>query len=171
MRARLDKRPSIERLRQYVAYDPETGALIWRITSGRAIEGRAAGGVDPSTGYHRVRIDGHMLLTHHVVWALVKGEWPLQLDHEDRDKSNNRVGNLRPATQQQNMGNMGRPRHNTSGMKGVSFHKATGKWQAQISRNGQHVGLGVYVTKEEAATAYEAAAKEHFGEFARAESR
>ena len=81
MRANLANRPSIERVRQVVAYDRDAGVLRWLITSGRAIAGREAGGTDKSTGYRRVRIDGFILMTHHVIWALQKGEWPLQLDH------------------------------------------------------------------------------------------
>ena len=46
MRANLSNRPSIDRVREVVAYDPETGILTWKITSGRAIAGREAGGVE-----------------------------------------------------------------------------------------------------------------------------
>ncbi len=171
MKARLDRRPSIDRIRGVLAYDRDTGILTWRITSGRAIAGREAGCFDKSSGYVRVRIDGYFILAHHVVWAIETGEWPEQLDHIDGNKAHYRFENLRQANQRQNLGNIGAPRHNTSGIKGVSWHKATAKWRAMISAAGKRVWLGVFDTKEEAGAAYLAAAKQHFGEeFARAEN-
>lgn len=170
MRANLSKRPTIARLREVVSYDPATGILTWLITSGRAIAGREAGCFDRATGYWRIRIDGQAIMSHHVAYALMTGVWPERLDHRYGKENGNRWENLRPSTQSQNMGNIGRPAHNTSGVKGVSLHKATGKWQAQIGINGKRTWLGCRDTKEEAAELYEAAAIEHFGEFARSEN-
>lgn len=170
MKANLANRPPIARVREVLDYDTVTGVLTWKITLGsRAMKGRVAGNIDPSTGYHRTRVDGFYILSHHIAWAIVHGVWPVQLDHVRGKEAGNGLDNLRPSNQVQNMGNMGKPKHNTSGLKGVSFHKATGKWQAQIRENGVNIGLGVYSTKEEAHEAYLAAAKKHFGEFARAE--
>jgi HNH endonuclease/AP2 domain len=166
VKANLANRPSIERIRQVLAYDEASGLLTWRVTSGRAIAGREPGGVDQWTGYHRIRIDGFAILTHHVVFAIVTGKWVEQLDHIDGDKAHYRFENLREANQTQNMGNMGLPKHNKSGVKGVCWHKATGKWIAQITIRRKSKYLGVFDTKEEAQAAYLAAAKEHFGEFA-----
>ena len=164
MRARLDKRPSIERLRQVVAYDPETGVFTWLITSGRAIAGQEAGvRVDKHDGYRRIRIDKNLILAHHVAFALALGRWPVQLDHRDGDKANCQITNLRESTQSQNMANQGRPATNKSGFKGVYFHKVTSKWAAQIGK--RHIGL--YDAPELAAAAYEEAAVEAYGEFAR----
>lgn len=169
MKANLANRPSIERIREVLAYDPITGVLTWRITSGRAIAGREAGGVDQWTGYHRVRVDGVPILSHHVVWAIVTGEWPEQLDHVDGAKDHYRFENLRECTQSQNMANVGRPNNNTSGIKGVTFHKASGLWRAQIEIEGKKKHLGCRLTREGAAELYTAAAANHYGEFARAE--
>lgn len=149
-----------------LVYEPETGILRWRVTSGRAIEGQEAGGVDRWTGYHKVRLVGFPLLSHHVAWALMTGAWPERLDHADGCPSNNVWSNLRLCTQSQNMGNQRINSRNSTGFKGVSFHKATGKFQAQIKVGKQQLALGVYETKEEAAAVYQKAAKEHFGEFA-----
>lgn len=54
-----------------------------------------------------------------------------------------------------------------TGYKGVSFHKASGKYRACIEVNKKHIHLGLFVCKLEAAKAYNKAAKEHFGEFAK----
>ena len=87
----------------------------------------------------------------------------MQLDHRDRCKTNFKFENLRPSTQSQNLANQGRPITNKSGIKGVSWHKVTGLWQAQLGRQY----LGVFKTKEEAAAAYKKAAIATYGEFAR----
>lgn len=169
MRANLASRPPIERVRQILEYEPVTGRLLWRVTSGRAIAGREAGNFDKTIGYRRVPIDGKSILAHHVVWGIVKGVWPAQLDHTDGDKANNRIENLRESDQRQNLANIGRPRHNTSGKKGVSFHKATGMWQAQINIAKKKKYLGTFSTADEAHAAYLAAAIAEYGEFARGE--
>lgn len=170
MKARLDKRPSIERARDVLDYDPATGILRWKITSGRAYIGNQAGCLDRRTGYRRVRLDGTFVLAHHICWAITLGQWPVQIDHVDGDKANNAWQNLRASTQQQNMGNIGLSAHNKSGVKGVFYHKASGQWMAQITINRKTKYLGIRRTKEEAADLYEAAAREHFGEFARTEN-
>jgi hypothetical protein len=80
--------------------------------------------------------------------------------------TNNRIANLRVASPKQNQGNSKMPRHNTSGLKGVSWSKKSGKWAAQINRGNKKVWLGVYEDKNDAHQAYMKAAVEHFGEFA-----
>jgi hypothetical protein len=104
MRARLDKRPSIERLRQVLAYEPDTGVIRWKITSGRAVAGREAGCLDKSSGYIRVRIDGFPIMAHHVAFALMTGRWPeLIIDHIRGKEAGNAWGNLREVTHSQNI--------------------------------------------------------------------
>jgi hypothetical protein len=64
------------------------------------------------------------------------------------------------------MFNRGKNKNNTSGIKGVTFCKCTGKWRAQIMVNGKTIKIGRFATKEQAAEAYKQKAKEHRGEFA-----
>lgn len=166
MKANLANRPSIARIREVLAYDPITGVLTWKITSGRAVAGREAGNMDASIGYHRLRVDGTAILSHHCAWAIMTGEWVDQIDHIRGKEVGNMWDNLRLSTQSENMQNMGKPKHNTSGIKGASFHKVTGLWQAQISVDGKRIYLGVYPTKEAAGIAYAEGAVKYFGEFA-----
>lgn len=88
------------------------------------------------------------------------------VDHKDNNGLNNARLNLRPATQQQNLCNRPATRKNTSGYKGVFWHKKAGKWMAQIKGQGKLKYLGLFLTREEAAAAYDAAAQELHGEFA-----
>lgn len=92
--------------------------------------------------------------------------WPL-VDHVNGNGLDNRRANLRPATNAENMRNRRRYANNTSGFKGVTFDKAKGRWKAQIRLDGRRRYIGRYDTAEEAARAYDAAARELHGEFAR----
>jgi hypothetical protein len=72
------------------------------------------------------------------------------IDHIDRDPSNNHIANLRAADKRLNAINTGLPSNNTSGIKGVSWHKAGCKWTAQIKDKGRKIHLGSYTLLEEA---------------------
>lgn len=102
--------------------------------------------------------------------ALLNPPKGFEPDHIDCDGLNNRRSNLRLATHQQNLCNKGRQANNTSGHKGVSWHKLAQKWRAEIAVHGRHIYLGLFSDKESAAKAYADAATKHHGEFARTES-
>ena len=94
------------------------------------------------------------------------------VDHKDGDGLNNSRQNIRIATKHQNEFNQGLRLNNTSGYRGVSLarkHKPldADKWRAGICLNQKYYSLGAFGTREEAARAYDAKAKELFGEFAR----
>lgn len=161
-----------ERLRSVLSYDPGTGQFVWLVRRGSVSPGSRAGHLDPTTGYVSISIDGVSYRAHRLAWLFTHGQWPQEcLDHKDGDRANNRLDNLRPADNSQNAANSARNRNNTSGFKGVTFHRrrADGSrpWQASIRKDGQLLFLGNFATPLEARDAYEAAALEHFGEFAR----
>lgn len=89
------------------------------------------------------------------------------VDHHNGNGLDNRRVNLRPATHAENNRNQRLRRDNGSGFKGVTWYKATRRWQAQIRHGGQRRHLGYHGTSEDAARAYDAAAREFHGEFAR----
>jgi hypothetical protein len=87
-------------------------------------------------------------------------------DHANRSSIDNRRANLRPATHQQNMHNRSKPRHNTSGHLGVSWHKRDKKWEVRLQISGSYASLGYFDSVEEAVRVRDNAAKKHYGEFA-----
>lgn len=89
-----------------------------------------------------------------------------EIDHRNRDKTDNRRFNLRECTHKQNMSNMPKFKTNKSGYKGVSYCKKSGKWLAQITHNYKSIRLGYFDAPEKAASAYDEAAIKYFGEFA-----
>jgi uncharacterized Fe-S cluster protein YjdI len=90
-----------------------------------------------------------------------------EVDHRDGDGLNNRRSNLRVASHAQNNWNKGPKSNSRSGLKGIWFHAATGKWRASIRANGKTTDLGLHTTPEEAHAAYQVAAARIHGQFAR----
>jgi len=88
------------------------------------------------------------------------------VDHIDHDGLNNSRGNLRTCTHRENKRNIGKLRTNTSGYKGVSWHKERRRWCSAIKVNGKNISLGGFKSKDDAARAYNVAAIKYFGEFA-----
>lgn len=91
---------------------------------------------------------------------------PMVVDHINGNTLDNQRINLRICTRQQNLCNRGSTKGNTSGFKGVVWHKATRKWAARIKKNYKSYHLGLYETPEEAHLAYQRAAAMLHGEFA-----
>lgn len=91
----------------------------------------------------------------------------MDVDHRDGNGLNNTRGNLRNCTNTQNQRNREKLSNNTSGYKGVTWNKEREKWVAQIKVNGKLIRLGRFSKIEDAAHAYDQAAKKYFGEFAR----
>lgn len=89
-----------------------------------------------------------------------------EVDHINGNPLDNRRANLRVCTHAENTRNQIPRKGNASGLKGVYWHKETGKWRALIKAGGRSVSLGLFKTKEQAHQAYCEAAKKYFGEFA-----
>jgi hypothetical protein len=96
---------------------------------------------------------------------IVGAENGRQVDHISGDKLDNRRSNLRIATNQENHFNMGLRRDNTSGAKGVCWHKKARKWMARVHINGKDIHLGLFADKNEAITVRRSAAQKYQGEF------
>lgn len=148
-----------EELRQLLSYDPDTGELRWKVSLGRRAKvGALAGSYDESRGYIRLFIRGKRFAAHRVAWVMTHGYWPdCLIDHRDGDGRNNRLTNLREATDGQNQQNRAIQCNNRSGFTGVSWDERDGAWAACIRVGGKLKRLGKYTSREHAAAAYEAA--------------
>lgn len=157
---------SADRARELLSYDPATGVIVWRVNRGGTARTNEPAGAIDRQGYAHIKIDGRDYFAHRIAWLLTTGAWPLaQIDHINGLKADNRLSNLREASQAENMRNRPMYRNNETGFKGVTFNKRDGRWQARIKRDGKLIHLGQFKSPEDASAAYaEEAAKLH-GEF------
>jgi hypothetical protein len=164
----------VEQLREALDYNHASGILHWKYRPDRSkawnsrYSGQAAGWIDGRARRNLLFSPFGKIKNHRIAWAIYYGEWPqLEIDHIDRNPSNNAIANLRLATGNQNKCNSGKRKHNTSGFKGVSrIRSRLNPWTAEIKFFGGKVRLGYFATPEEAHAAYCAAAKILHGEFA-----
>ena len=149
-----------EYLRSILSYDPETGVFTWKVSTSRRVK---AGSPDGG-GYLRISVQSRRYLAHRLAWFYVYGTWPEdQLDHINRNRSDNRIANLRDVSHKQNHQNAGKRSDNTSGHPGVSWHKRDSKWQAQIKHSYKRIHLGYFKTMEEAIAARKAGELKYWG--------
>lgn len=153
-------------IRDFISYDAETGVLTWlRDRSPKARAGTPAGYVYVSRDggrYIRLKFQRQHVFAHRLAWFLATGEDCSDLDHRDRDGTNNRLSNLRVATRSQQAANR---RSKGSYAKGV-YKTPAGTFTAHIRVNSKKQHLGTFNSEAEAATAYANRAREVFGEFA-----
>ena len=149
-------------LKNYLHYNSDTGIFIRKIaTSSNAAVGDIAGYLHRE-GYIIIRVDGKGYLAHRLAWLYMAGKWPEdQIDHINHIRNDNRWRNLREATQQENCKNRSIRKTNTSGVTGVCWHKARGKWDAYIKVDCRSIFLGSYVDRFEAICARLSANNKH----------
>lgn len=163
----MRKYPTQKRLHEVLTYEPSTGKFFWKIRTARCIKIGDEAGSSGSHGYLKIQIDGVTCQAHILAWIYTHGRKPRRLDHRDLDTANNRIGNLRRSTATQNNANTKKRSGTSSCFKGVTWHKAAGKWQAAIKKAGKNTHLGLFNQEADAGAAYAVAAVEIFGEFAR----
>lgn len=162
------KRVSLERLKELLDYNPETGFFRWKIRRSWVAKPGSIAGTRTKRGYVAITIDQKIYMAHNLAWFYHYGEWPkTELDHRDTDGMHNAIDNLREATSSQNKTNQKVRRTNTTGFKGVSKKAGSIGYQAKITVRGKQIHLGYFETPEEAHEAYVSAANANFGEFAR----
>jgi hypothetical protein len=155
-------------LRSLVHYDPESGIFTWLKREGvdRYINNwnvRFAGNKGGS--WHRAR--GYVVIAitidclckkyaaHRLAWLYVHGNLPSSaIDHTNRIKTDNRINNLRLATDSQNKYNTALRKDNASGATGVYWHKGKGKWRCEFQFEGKKNHLGYFDNFEDAKAAY-----------------
>lgn len=172
------KLPSQEYLKECFDYDSETGNLTWKErplhhfknkNTMKSMNTKHSGFIAGSISngrYLSVIINLKSYRNHRIIWKLVYGADPFeQIDHIDGNKFNNKINNLREATNSENQHNEGLRKTNTSGFKGVSFDKWFGLWVAHIGLNNKQIKLGRFKNKEDAIEAVISARVSYHKEF------
>ena len=113
-----------ERLKEVLDYEPETGVFTWKQNYQKRFIGKRAGSFTHE-GYRRITVDRKEYRAARLAWLYVHGEWPSEvIDHINRDRSDDRISNLRDVSPRVNSKN--------TGSVGVCWVKATQKWQAYL---------------------------------------
>lgn len=151
-----------DRLREVMDYNPQTGIFTWKKKTCKKVVVGSVAGCLTKEGYVTIRVDGYLMTGHRLAWLYVNGELPSKgIDHKNRDKSDNRICNLRICTPVENGQNASLSKANKSGITGVFFNKKTGKWVSQITVNRKNIILGAYNSIDEAAASRRAAESEY----------
>jgi hypothetical protein len=155
-----------EELLNDIEYNPETGEFFWKKTKKGRNKDLSAGGRDKD-GYIVICINGSQYKAHRLAWIIYHGFAPTeQIDHINKITSDNRICNLRLASQTQNNCNQKIRVDNTSGFKGITFDKQTNKWRASIHLNKKTFRLGRFSDIKTAINIVSEARKKLHGEFA-----
>lgn len=136
------------------------GVLYWK-KSGRSSSYKDA------KEYMRIGIGGKRYLQHRIIYLLFHGYLPSVVDHIDGDTTNNKIENLRAATNTENLQNMKLCPSNTSGGKNVSWDKKAKKWLVMLRVNGANKYLGLFKDFEFADLVASEARHKFHGQFAR----
>ena len=129
-------------------FDYKDGNLIWKVAKARIIKvGDIAGSIN-EYGYIIIGIDGKVYRAHRLIYLYHNGYFPSFIDHIDGNKTNNKIENLRSATTSQNAMNRKISIKNSSGIKGVVWHKRDKKWVVQVKVNSKYQSFGYYEDKE-----------------------
>lgn len=133
----VDPKITQAQLKEILHYCPETGVFTWIVRLGARGQVGAVAGSEHSKGYIHIIISKVSYKAHRLAWLYMTGEWPpSQVDHINETKADNRWENLRPATNQQNCSNKKARSDNTTGLKGLSWHKQSKSWNVKVS--GEH---------------------------------
>jgi len=143
-------------------YDPLTGIFTYRCGQKRRA-GKVAGTI--TNGHIQICIDYKHYYAHRLAWLYHYGIWPPdQIDHKDRNGLNNKIDNLRLASNRENMCNIGKTNVSNGLPKGV-FKTSKGKFGAKISLLNKQLYLGYFATAQEAGEAYKQASLKYHGQF------
>jgi hypothetical protein len=151
-------------LKELLSYNQDTGIFTWNVNrSGGAKSGDIAGSIHHE-GYIRIQINKKIYAGHRLAWLYVHGYFPEnKIDHINGNTSDNKITNLRTASDVENARNRKIKSTNISGFKGVSKH--LNMWRARYTANNKTYNLGLFETKELARQAYESATLKEFGDF------
>lgn len=129
-----------------LAYNGDTGLFVWKLMPNGRVRPESVAGRIMATGYCQICIGKRLYLAHRLAWFYVHGEWPNgHIDHINGVRWDNRISNLRVATQSENQQNRKR-------VNGCTWKD--NRWQAQIGIDGRTIYIGRFLKKSDAISAY-----------------
>lgn len=161
---------NIDHLKSLLSYEPDTGLIRW-IAKGKGRIKKKEAGTLLHSGYMGICIGAKRWQAHRIAWALYYGEWPKdQVDHINGVKTDNRICNLREATNSQNGKNLKLSKANKTGVAGVCWSQRYQNYRSYIKVDHKQTYLGTFKDFEEAVKARYAAEAKYFGEWTRNKS-
>ena len=152
-----------EEVKSLLSYDAETGVFHWLKLprNSHLTAGRIAGGKESNGGW-RIKIDGKSYKAHRLAWLYTFGKFPsAYIDHINGNRLDNRLSNLREATNQQNQQNIKKAtKSSTHGVLGASWNTQAKRWSSRIKFDAKRIHLGYFDSAEEAGAAYLKAKRE-----------
>ena len=150
-----------ERLKELLHYDPDTGVFTWKIGR-RCVRAGSVAGSLCWQGYRHIETGGKSYMAHRLAWIWLYGPWPAdQIDHISGDRDDNRISNLRGVDGGGNAKNQKIGKKNTTGIIGVSWNSAKGKFRAAIGLDNKKIYLGDFSTLSEARASRKAAERKY----------
>ena len=144
-------------------YDSESGRLLWRKGNGRNVKPWQEAKAINGRGYYTVKVRGKSYLAHRIAWLYVYGTFPPgDIDHKNRNRSDNRICNLREVSRSDNCQNISLPSHNKSGHLGVSWIDSHNAWTVYVKVNKKNKWLGYYKNLVDAVAARKAGESKYY---------
>lgn len=155
-----------DKLKEKLHYNPDTGIFTWIVSTKGHAKGITAG--SQCSKYISIVINGKHYLAHRLAWLYMTGSFPKKyIDHINGNHIDNRFCNLREATHGENIQNSPIRKNNTSGIKGISWHKSKKRWEARICANNKFIHLGYFKILDDAKLVIDDARKKYHQQFAR----
>lgn len=148
-------------------FEYRDGTLYWKKVAHpnkQYLVGKEVGSIH-KTGYRHVTWMGKVWKVHRLIFMLVHGYLPKEIDHINGDRSDNRIENLREVSRSENQYNKSAQR-NRSGYRGVSWHEKTKKWAVRVMKEGKSQSFGYFDDLEFAGFVAQEARRKLYGEFA-----
>jgi hypothetical protein len=134
-----------ERAKELLEYTPESGLLVWKKTNSNvAKKGSIAGHLSKADNRVSVRVDGKLYKAHRVIFLIMTGEWPEEIDHINGNSSDNRWVNLRNVAHHENMKNRKVCSNSKTKIMGVVWNRHNQKWRVRIKALGIYKEIGSF---------------------------
>ena len=153
---KIKKTPPQSLLLELFDYNQNTGIVTRKVVvTGSGVRSYQQVSNKTDRGYLWVQVDAKRHRLHRIIWKMVYGDFDesMQIDHINGVRNDNRLSNLRLVTHGDNNKNCCTFKHNTSGISGVTWHKAQRQWVSYIGLNGKRSHLGYFNHMDEAVKA------------------